>query len=63
MSSKLSDTFHPLALKWGLVNARPPEHASLRNLLFPRAVDPHSFFADPDPAVFSECGSGSGSRR
>ena len=24
-----------------------------------RAVFPHSFFADPDPAVFSECGSGS----
>ena len=28
-----------------------------------RAVDPHSFFADPDPAFFSECGSGSRSRR
>ena len=26
-----------------------------------RAVDPDSFFADPDPAVFSQCGFGSGS--
>ena len=23
-----------------------------------RAVDPHSFFSDPDPAVFLKCGSG-----
>ena len=25
----------------------------------PRAVDPHLFFADPDPASFSPCGFGS----
>ena len=32
------------------------------NIDYTRAVNPHSFYADPDPTVFSECGSGSGSR-